>query len=184
MAVTERETTTAAFVTQLQCAYDVELQLVNALPRIAVAASADELRSTLDVHLEETRGHVARLEATFRLVGVSPSATPRAALAGVLAQCPAVFEHGDPGTAANDAALIDICRRIARIEIETYEALVASATTLAMDDAATMLQETLDEERYADSALLALTVADVDDLDHIGAGDGRQGSRTLVPRTE
>src|SRR4051794_1940026 len=111
---------------QLDDLMSAEQQLVKALPKMAQAASHDELRSAFDQHLEETRGHVTRLETIFAGLGAEPSGERCKAMEGLIAEGEEVIATtGDP--AAKDAALIAAAQRVEHYEIAAY----GTAKTLA-----------------------------------------------------
>ena len=127
---------------QLADLYSAERQLVDALPKVARAATHPRLREAVEQHLEETRGHARRLEEIFRGRGMSP---PSEHCKGL------VSTSGDP--AAKDAALIAAAQRVEHYEMAGYGTARTLADELGLDDAKGLLQETLDEEAKADELL-------------------------------
>jgi len=140
------------FEEQIGDLYDAEKQLVTALPKVASAAHSDELRKALQTHLEETRRHVERLEQIVGDIGM-PMPTERCkAMAGLLAEGEEIVQAtGDP--VAKDAALIAAAQRVEHYEISGYGTARTLARELGHDDAASLLDETLDEESHADELL-------------------------------
>ena len=137
---------------QVKDLLSAEKQLVAALPKVAAAAHAPELKEAISDHLEETRGHVRRLEEVTGLLGMSPSASTCKAMQGLVAEGEDVLgKEGHP--VAKDAAIIAAAQRIEHYEIAAY----GTARTLAGDldhrDAEKLLNETLDEESAADKLL-------------------------------
>lgn len=136
------------FLNQLMDIYDAEKQLVKALPKVAKAAEHDELRTAIEDHLEETEGHVERLEQVFEAIGETAKGKKCKAMAGLL-------EEGQEGIKdkEGDAALICAAQKVEHYEIAAYGCLHTWARLLGEDDAADLLEETLDEEKSADEKL-------------------------------
>jgi ferritin-like metal-binding protein YciE len=137
---------------QLADLYSAEKQLVDALPKVARAATHPRLREALEQHLEQTRGHARRLEEIFRGRGMSPPAEHCEGMEGLLKEGEEVVSaSGDP--AAKDAALIAAAQRVEHYEIAGYGTARTLADDLGLDEAKDLLQETLDEEARADELL-------------------------------
>src|SRR5205085_7148917 len=127
-------------------------ELVAALPKVAAAAHAPELKEAISDHLEETRGHVRRLEEVTGLLGMSPSASTCKAMQGLVAEGEDVLgKEGHP--VAKDAAIIAAAQRIEHYEIAAYGTARTLAGELDHRDAEKLLNETLDEESAADKLL-------------------------------
>lgn len=151
------------YVEELKDLYNAENQLIKALPKMAKAASAPELKEAFTNHLEETRGQVQRLETIFAELGVSPKGKKCKAMEGLVEEGKEVMEEdGEP--AVIDAALIAAAQRVEHYEMAGYGCARTFATLLGYTDAAKLLQETLDEEGNADKLLtgLAETVINVE----------------------
>src|SRR5690242_21888761 len=82
-----------AFIDELRDAYDAEHQLIKALPKLAEAATSDELREAFESHLEETRGHVERLEQVFASIGEKAQAKHCDGIAGIIEEGSAVMDE-------------------------------------------------------------------------------------------
>jgi len=137
---------------QVEDLYSAELQLVDALPKVAKAAHSDELKQAFAEHLEQTRGHVRRLEEVFGQLGIASSSTTCRAMEGLVAEGDEVVAmEGDP--LAKDAALIAAAQRIEHYEIAAYGTARALAGELGLDASADLLDATLDEEAAADKLL-------------------------------
>src|SRR5690242_11856473 len=107
------------FVEQLADLYSAEQQLVKALPKVASAASEPELAEAITHHLDETRGHVKRLDQAFQKLGISPPAETCKAMQGLIAEGDEIIESsGDP--VAKDVALIAAAQRVEHYEIAGY----------------------------------------------------------------
>jgi ferritin-like metal-binding protein YciE len=140
------------FVEQLQDLYSAETQLVSALPKMASAASHDELRQAFEHHLEETRGHVSRLDEIFGELGVSSGGEECEAMRGLIAEGEEIVSaNGD--SAVKDAALIAAAQRVEHYEIAAYGTVRTLADELDLGSAKDILDQTLDEESNADKLL-------------------------------
>jgi ferritin-like metal-binding protein YciE len=141
----------AVFDEQIADLYDAENQLVAALPELARKASTSDLRTAFENHLEETRGHVKRLEEIRSQIGITER-TRCEAMAGLIKEGAEVTRAtGDP--AAIDAALIAAAQRVEHYEIAGYGTARTLALELGFDDAESLLSETLGEEAKADELL-------------------------------
>lgn len=139
-------------VDQVSDLYDAERQLVQALPKMTQAAHDEELRKALQMHLEQTRNHVQRLEEVFRTMGMSPTVEHCEAMEGLIREGEKVMQQGGDPTAC-DAALIAGAQRVEHYEIAGYGTARTLADELGMDEVSNLLEETLDEESAADSML-------------------------------
>jgi ferritin-like metal-binding protein YciE len=140
------------FVDQIEDLYSAEQQLVAALPKMAQAASSDELREAFTHHLEETRGHVARLEEIFQQAGITRAPETCEAMEGLIKEGSQIIEAaGDP--LAKDAALIGAAQRVEHYEIAAYGTAKTLAGELGYGGAEATLDETLEEEGRADKLL-------------------------------
>jgi len=143
------------FVEQLQDLYDAEQRLVKALPQMADAAHSASLKSAFQEHLRQTQGQVNRLEQIFRGLGKSAQAKTCEAMKGLISEGSEVISaKGDPDV--KDAALIAAAQRVEHYEIAGYGTARTFAQRLGRQDAARLLQETLDEEAATDKKLTAL----------------------------
>ncbi|HTW11662.1 MAG TPA: ferritin-like domain-containing protein [Solirubrobacteraceae bacterium] len=139
------------FVEQIEDLYSAETQLVEALPKIAGAASDQQLQEAIKTHLEETRGHVQRLDQIKKDLGITGSQKCKG-MEGLLAEGEEVI--GEPGGGASkDAAIIAAAQRVEHYEIAAYGTARTLASELGYDDAKKLLNETLDEESHADQLL-------------------------------
>ena len=132
-----------------------EQQLVAALPQMASSASNGELRDAFEQHLEETRGHVQRLEQVAQHLGTTVPQEECKGMKGLIAEGEEILKAtGDPN--AKDAALIAAAQRVEHYEIAAYGTARTLARQLDLTDAAQLLDETLEEESNADSLLTKL----------------------------
>jgi ferritin-like metal-binding protein YciE len=139
-------------VEQLGDLLDAEKQLVQALPKMASAASDEKLQKAFKEHLSETRDHVTRLEEIFGQLGKQPPSETCKAMQGLVAEGEEIISaQGDP--AAKDAALIAAAQRVEHYEIAGYGTAKTLADQLGHGDAKDLLDQTLDEESQADTLL-------------------------------
>jgi len=140
------------FVDELKDIYNAENQLVKALPKMVKASTSDELRSAFENHLEETKQQVERLEQIFKELEKSPKGKSCKAMKGLLEEGKHAIE-ADGDEAVCDAALIAAAQKVEHYEIASYGTLRTYARLLGLDEAARLLQETLNEEGNADKKL-------------------------------
>ena len=144
-----------AFIDELRDLYDAEKQLTKALPKLAKAATKPELRTAFEEHLEETRGHVDRLEEVFGSLDEKVRGKHCDGIAGIIDEGKNIMEE-DFDEATMDACLIAAGQRTEHYEMAAYGTLVAWARAMGHDEAADLLQQTLDEEKAADEKLSSL----------------------------
>jgi ferritin-like metal-binding protein YciE len=131
--------------------YDAENQLVAALPKMASAATNDELRKAFEQHLAETRDHVRRLEDIRGQLGLT-SSDQCEGMKGLIQEGEKVIAAGG-SSAVKDAALISAAQRVEHYEIAAYGTARTLADELDLDEASDLLDQTLDEESNADKLL-------------------------------
>lgn len=137
---------------ELQDLHSAEQQLVDALPKMASAATDDKLRTAFANHLGETRHHLERIEDVCSQVGISPNGDTCKGMEGLIREGDEVISAtGD--SAAKDAALIAAAQRVEHYEIAAYGTARTLADELGFDDAKDLLDQTLEEESNADSLL-------------------------------
>ena len=141
------------FTHELQDLHSAETQLVEALPKMAQAASSDELRRAFEQHLDETRDHVRRLDEISAQVGISAAGETCKGMAGLIKEGDDIVKAQSADPAAKDAALIAAAQRVEHYEIAAYGTARTLADELGMDDAKDLLDQTLDEESQADKLL-------------------------------
>jgi ferritin-like metal-binding protein YciE len=149
-----------AFLDELRDAYDGEKQLTKALPKMAKAATSPILRDAFETHLEETRGHIERLERVMEGLGEKPRGKHCDGLAGIIEEGKAIMEE-DFDEVTLDACLIAAGQRSEHYEIAAYGTLVAWAEAMGHTDAVSLLQEILDEEKAADEKLTSIAEAGI-----------------------
>jgi ferritin-like metal-binding protein YciE len=139
------------FTDQIEDLYSAETQLVDALPKMAAAASDEKLRSAIETHLEQTRGHVDRLSQIKESLGITGTQRCKG-MAGLLAEGDDTVGESGEGP-AKDAAIIAAAQRVEHYEIAAYGTAKTIADELGFDDAERLLNETLHEEAEADELL-------------------------------
>jgi ferritin-like metal-binding protein YciE len=143
------------YVDELKDLYSAENQLVKALPKLAKAASAPELRQGFEKHLKQTEGHVQRLEEIFQALGESPKGKKCVGMEGLVKEGSEVIE-GDFEGAVLDSALIGAARRVEHYEMAAYGSVSALAKVLGEIKHASVLEGTLGEETKTDEKLTEL----------------------------
>ena len=135
--------------------YFAENAIIKALPKMIDAAGSPDLKQALTQHREQTNGHVERLEEAFRAIDVKTQSTPCEAMNGILREGDEVVEKFGKSPAA-DAAIIFACQAVEHYEISRYGSMREWAEDLGLDDVASILKQTLDEEYAADDKLTAI----------------------------
>jgi ferritin-like metal-binding protein YciE len=141
------------FIDEIKDIYWAEKHLVKALPKMKKAATSPELQEAFENHLEETKGHVERLEEVFSMLEKKPQAKKCDAMEGLVAEGEGVIEDTEAGTATRDVGLILAAQKVEHYEIATYGGLTQLAKTIGREDIAELLGETLGEEKTADELL-------------------------------
>jgi len=144
-----------AFIDELRDTYDAERQLTKALTKLAKAASAPPLREAFESHLEETQGQIQRLEQVFESLDEKVRGKHCDGIAGIIEEGKSIMEE-DFDDETMDACLIAAGQRAEHYEMAAYGTLVSWARAMGHDEAADLLQETLDEEKAADEKLSTL----------------------------
>lgn len=148
---------TELFQDGLKDIYWAEKALTKALPKMAKNATSQELIDALNNHLIETEGQISRLEQVFELAGQKATAKKCDAMAGLIEEGSGILEETEIGV-VRDAGIIAACQKIEHYEIATYGTLRQFAETLGMSEAASLLEQTLEEEKGADKALTVVAV--------------------------
>lgn len=182
----EQQTLHDAFIDEIRDAYDAEKQLIKALPKMAKAATAPALRAAFESHLRETQGQVARLEKVFASLGEKVRGKHCDGIAGIIEEGKSVMEE-DFEDAAMDACLIAGGQRAEHYEMAAYGVLVAWARTMGHEEAASLLQQTLDEEKAADEKLNALAEGGINqsaaDGAHANGAGGEDHDEGAAPKS-
>jgi ferritin-like metal-binding protein YciE len=139
----------------LEYAWDSEHLLLKQLPKMVEAATTQELKHALDLHLVETKGHIYRLEQIFTRLERSPAAEKSEPIRVIVDECDKMIGHIDP-SALLDAALVFFGHQIEQYEIGLYASLCGFARTMGLDEVAVLLDEILCEEIYTAAQLTRL----------------------------
>jgi ferritin-like metal-binding protein YciE len=159
------------FVEHIRDIYDAEKQLVKALPKLAKAAQSEELGEALRNHLEETQGHVSRLEEVFGIVGIAAKGKPCKGMKGLIAEGSEAIQEHDKGL-LRDLAIIAGGQKVEHYEMSAYGTAKAMAEQLGLNDAVELLRQTEDEEKQADHKLTEVASGvyqSEDEMEMVGA---------------
>jgi ferritin-like metal-binding protein YciE len=143
------------FLHTLKDIYYAEKQILNALPKMAKAATSDELRAAFEKHEGETETQVERLEQIFELLGKPARGKTCDAIMGIIEEGKEVMSEYK-GTPAIDAGLIAAAQAVEHYEISRYGTLKSWATKLDMKQAVALLDQTLSEEKKTDETLSSI----------------------------
>lgn len=145
------------YLAELKDLYDVESRIVKALPKLVEAAKSPDLRAAFEDHLQQTRGHVDRLEQIFQKMNEAPKGDKCKGIVGILAEGDDMIGTvEDSPPAVNDAALIAAAQRVEHYEMAAYGTARTFARRLGFEDHAALLNQTLQEEGAADKKLTGL----------------------------
>jgi len=143
------------YVDELRDLYNAENQLLKALPKMAKAASSEELKNAFEKHLEQTETHVERLENIFEQLDQTPKGKTCRAMKGLIEEGSEILkEEGDPSVL--DAGIIVAAQKVEHYEIAGYGSVRTFAELLGQNKAVELLQTTLDEESEANELLNGL----------------------------
>jgi ferritin-like metal-binding protein YciE len=132
--------------------YFAEKKILSTLPKMAKAAQNEELKAAFEKHRGETEGQVERLEQVFTMIEKKPQGKTCDAIVGITDEGAEIMKEYK-GSPALDAGLLAAAQAVEHYEISRYGTLKAWAEELGLNDAAELLQETLDEEEATDEAL-------------------------------
>jgi len=141
------------FVDEIKDIYWAEKHLASALPKMIKGATSEELKTTISNHLEETNNHVTRLESVFASIGEKAAAKKCLAMEGLLKEAAELLSDTDKGTEVRDVAIISAAQKVEHYEIASYGTLKTLAGTLGYTEAQDLFEQTLAEEKNADSLL-------------------------------
>lgn len=132
--------------------YNGEQQLTKALPKMAENASDPRLAEGFRTHLEETEGQIRRIEKIFKLLNIKEKSETCDAMKGLIKEAEELIKNTEEGP-VRDSAMITAAQKVEHYEIAAYGSLVALANTLGHMEAASIMAETLEEERATDRKL-------------------------------
>lgn len=148
------------FLMEVRDLYNAEKQITKALPKAAKKASSPELKSAIEEHLQQTEGHVNRLEEVFKILGEPAKGRPCPAMKGILEEANELLsQKADPEVL--DAAIIGAAQKVEHYEIASYGTVVQWAKELGRDNIKQLLGQTLDEEEKTDQKLSELAKSNI-----------------------
>jgi len=167
------------YVEQLKDLYDAEHQLIKALPKLAEASSSDKLRNAFEEHLDKTKQHAQRIEQIFEGMGQKAKTQKCKGMEGLVKEGSEILkEEDDIDGEVKDAALIAAAQRVEHYEIAGYGTVRTYANLLGENEAANLLQQTLDEEKEADQ-----TLNEIAEQINVEAGHGEVEEEGAARRT-
>ena len=148
------------FEDELKDIYWAEKALTKAIPKMIKNATSEELKTALQEHLAVTEQQVTRVEQVFESIGTKAQAKKCEAMDGLIKEAGEIMESTEEG-AVRDAGIISAAQKVEHYEIATYGTLRTFATILNEDEAASFLEETLNEEKEADEKLTEVAESSV-----------------------
>ena len=145
---------------EIQDLYHAEKQMTKSLPKMAKAATHEDLREAFQTHLEETREQITRLEEVFGALGQRPKTKPCHGMAGIIEEGNRTMQEDAEG-AVLDAALIAAAQRAEHYEIGAYGTCAEWARLLGLGEVVSLLEQTLEEEKAADKKLTGLAEQEI-----------------------
>jgi ferritin-like metal-binding protein YciE len=149
------------FHDSLKDIYWAEKALTKSLAKLMKKSTAEELRSAIGEHIEQTQEQVGRLEEVFELIEQKAQAKKCEAMEGLIKEAESIVEETEDGSATRDAGIIMACQKVEHYEIATYGSLVSIAHTLGLDEAASILEQTLEEEKETDQILTQVAESNI-----------------------
>ena len=162
------------FLDEIRDLYDAEKQLTKALPKMAKAASSEDLQAAFEDHLQQTQGHVDRLEEIFEALGEKGTGKKCAAMSGLIKEGDELIGEIAEGP-LRDAGLIAAAQKVEHYEISGYGSARAHARMLGHSEAVAKLEETLQEEKAANTKLNTLAEEMINEQAAAAAGGSRTG---------
>jgi ferritin-like metal-binding protein YciE len=150
----EKNALKVLYIDELRDIYNAENQLVKALPKMAKASTSDDLRVGFEEHLEQTKGHVQRLEQIFAELDEKPTGKKCKGMEGLVQEGKEMIDEQEGEVL--DAGLISAAQRVEHYEIAAYGCVRTYANLLGETDAAELLNQTLEEEKETDKKLTSL----------------------------
>ena len=132
--------------------YFAEKKILSTLPKMAKASQSEELKAAFEKHYTETEGQIERLEKVFAVIEKKPQGKTCAAIVGITDEGAEIMQEYK-GSPALDAGLLSAAQAVEHYEFSRYGTLIAWAEELGLDDAVSLLEETLEEEEATDEAL-------------------------------
>jgi ferritin-like metal-binding protein YciE len=171
------ETLTDLYVDLLKDLYDAENKIVKALPKLAKAASSAELQQGFEQHLEESKGHIERLDQVFQHLGEPAKRKKCKAIEGLLEEGKELME-AESDSEVLDAGLIAAAQKVEHYEIASYGCARTYAELLGQNESAALLEQTLEEEKQTDRKLSELATSQI----NIDAKDAETEQKESIAR--
>jgi ferritin-like metal-binding protein YciE len=169
------------YVAELKDLFSAENQLVKALPKMAAAATSDDLRAGFEAHLKQTKEHVTRLERICKEMEETPKGKKCKGMEGLIEEGKEMIEEGlEPGEL--DAGLISAAQRVEHYEIAGYGCVRTYAKLLGENSAVALLDKTLNEEKETDSKLTQL--AEAINVEALESEEGQAGGKNSPKSTQ
>lgn len=149
------------FIDELKDIYYAEKHLTKAMPKLAKAATSQELTNAFTNHLAQTEGQIGRIEQVFEILGTPARAKKCEAMEGLVKEAQGLLEELPKGTMVRDAGLIIAAQKVEHYEIAAYGSLVQLAKTMGENEIAEILNQTLEEEKQTDQLLTELAVSGI-----------------------
>jgi ferritin-like metal-binding protein YciE len=156
----ERSALMELFEDELKDIYWAEKALTKALPKMIKNASSEELASAIEQHLAETEEQVKKVEQVFKILEKKPVAKKCEAMAGLVKEAEEIMKDTEKGP-QRDAGIISAAQKVEHYEIASYGTLRTFAQTLELDEAASILEEILEEEKNADETLTQIAESEI-----------------------
>ena len=169
------------YIDELKDLYDAENRLVKALPKMAKNVSSDDLREAIEEHLEQTRGHVERLQEILTSLGEKPGGKKCTGMVGIMEEGEEMMDE-DFEPNVMDAAIISAAQRAEHYEMAAYGCVRTWAEILGETEASSLLEKTLDEEKAADQKLTELA-EDVNAQAHEESESAEEEEEEPKPKT-
>jgi len=170
------------FLDEIRDLYDAEKQLTKALPKMAKAATSDQLKQAIQNHLAETENHVSRLEQVFEIIEQKATGKKCAAMAGLVKEGQEVVSSTDDSS-VRDAGIIAAAQKVEHYEMSGYGSARTFAQMLGHDEAVSLLEATLKEEKAADKKLNDIAETQVNEDAMSAEGGETSGSTSRTRRT-
>jgi ferritin-like metal-binding protein YciE len=151
------------FLDEMKDIYWAEKHLVKALAKMSKNATSEEVRKAFEDHMAQTEGHVNRLEQAFESIGEKAKPVKCEAMEGLMKEAEQIMEETEKGTMVRDAALISAAQKVEHYEIASYGTLKTLAGILGYNDAAKLLEATLEEEKTTDGLLTQIAESHVNE---------------------
>jgi ferritin-like metal-binding protein YciE len=151
--IAEESALNELFIDELKDIYWAEKHLTKALAKLAKKATTDELRSAIELHIDQTENQIVRLDSVFESIGEKASAKKCEAMAGLIKESEEIVESTEDGSITRDAGIISACQKVEHYEIASYGTLKTLAGVLGYSEAVELLDATLQEEKQTDEIL-------------------------------